>query len=261
MPALQTHRARYSLLTFCQPGEAPLNAGVLLEDSSSNTLHLRLRRDWDEVCPEESDTLEMLPGHLEEISRQMGAKEALAFFHDRLSNAFTATEPRETIVENFSLALARLYREHIESRVKRWSTHVPRYSLTAAAGPFRDNSVIEESGWEEIPPGVRITQEMFAAEVQGGSMEPVIPSGSLCLFRRNTAGSRENKLVLVEALGESNDRYTVKRYRSEKRSSSGEEWSQKRIRLESLNPEYPSWDLDETEDRYRIVAEFVSVLS
>ena len=25
MPALQTHRARYSLLTFCQPGEAPLN--------------------------------------------------------------------------------------------------------------------------------------------------------------------------------------------------------------------------------------------
>jgi phage repressor protein C with HTH and peptisase S24 domain len=35
---------------------------------------------------------------------------------------------------------------------------------------------------------------------------------------------------------------------------------QTRIRLESLNPDYPSWDLDPDEDKYQIVAEFVCVL-
>ena len=58
-----------------------------------------------------------------------------------------------------------------------------------------------------------------------------------------------------------NDRYAVKRYRSE---ISPKKVAQKRIRLESLNPEYPSWDLDPDPDsdeaKYRILAEFVRVL-
>ena len=45
---------------------------------------------------------------------------------------------------------------------------------------------------------------------------------------------------------------------SEKTKS--EEWRHERIRLESLNPEYPSWDLDPDEEKYRILAEFVRVL-
>ena len=79
-------------------------------------------------------------------------------------------------------------------------------------------------------------------------------------------GSRQGRLVLVEALESgANDRYTVKRYRSEKRQSqTGEndagEWSHERIRLEPLNPQFEAWDLDPEEDRYRILAEFVQVL-
>ena len=57
-----------------------------------------------------------------------------------------------------------------------------------------------------------------------------------------------------------NNRYTVKRYRSEKAGSDENDWRHTRIRLESLNPEYPSWDLDPDEEKYRIVAEFVRVL-
>jgi hypothetical protein len=58
----------------------------------------------------------------------------------------------------------------------------------------------------------------------------------------------------------------VKRYRSEKAASREKapaaeaEWRHTRIRLESLNPEYPSWDLDPEADKYRIIAEFERVL-
>jgi phage repressor protein C with HTH and peptisase S24 domain len=101
---------------------------------------------------------------------------------------------------------------------------------------------------------------MFAARIAGRSMEPKIPDGSVCVFRHGVTGSRHGRLVLVEqAGGGANDRYTVKRYRSEKLSS-GEEWSHARITLESLNPEFESWDLDPAEDRFRILAEFVRVL-
>ena len=65
------------------------------------------------------------------------------------------------------------------------------------------------------------------------------------------------KLENLEATG--NNRYTVKRYKSEK-SSTGEGWKHQRIRLESLNPDYPSWDLDPEEEKYRIIAEFIRVL-
>jgi phage repressor protein C with HTH and peptisase S24 domain len=51
----------------------------------------------------------------------------------------------------------------------------------------------------------------------------------------------------------------VKRYKSEKAASEAG-WRHDRIRLESLNPDYPSWDLDPDEEKYRIIAEFVRVL-
>ena len=92
-------------------------------------------------------------------------------------------------------------------------------------------------------------------------MEPLIPDGSLCVFRRGVTGSRQGRLVLVEALGEAgSDHYTVKRYRSEKRQNDAGEWAHERIRLEPLNPAFEAWDLDPQEDRYRILAEFVAVL-
>ena len=68
--------------------------------------------------------------------------------------------------------------------------------------------------------------------------------------------------MLVEALGRgSNDRYTIKRYRSEKAQDSEGSWSHQRIRLEPLNPEFEAWDLDpEDEESLRVIAEFVRVL-
>ena len=91
-------------------------------------------------------------------------------------------------------------------------------------------------------------------------MEPRIPDGSLCVFRKGVVGSRNNRLVLVrDNSSGGNEAYTVKRYRSEK-TITEDGFTQTRIRLESLNPAYPSWDLDEDETKYQVVAEFVCVL-
>ena len=98
------------------------------------------------------------------------------------------------------------------------------------------------------------------ARIQGHSMEPRIPDGSLCVFRRNVVGSRNGRLVLVRNTELADDnQYTVKRYKSEKRGDA-DGFVQTRIRLESLNPAYPSWDLDEDADKYQVMAEFVRVL-
>jgi SOS-response transcriptional repressor LexA len=111
----------------------------------------------------------------------------------------------------------------------------------------------------EPPPHVRATPGMFAARVQGRSMEPLIPDGSLCLFRPPAAGSRTGKKLLVEKFGTSDAtaQYTVKTYQSEKRGSE-DNWEHATIRMIPLNPEFEAWEL--TPDEFRVVGEFVAVL-
>jgi phage repressor protein C with HTH and peptisase S24 domain len=134
-----------------------------------------------------------------------------------------------------------------------------------AAGKFLDNEEISEEGWEEAPVGMRLSEGMFVARIVGRSMEPRIPDGSLCIFRSGVTGSRQGRLVLVEHMGGgTNDRYTVKRYFSDKRKepdgAEGGTWSHGVIRLEPLNPEFDAWELNPEEDRFRVIAEFVEVL-
>jgi SOS-response transcriptional repressor LexA len=66
--------------------------------------------------------------------------------------------------------------------------------------------------------------------------------------------------VLVRSFESGDDnQYTVKRYRSEKLLTE-DGLSQTRIRLESLNPKYPSRDLDVNSEKYEVIAEFVHIL-
>lgn len=265
MSATVTHSARYSLLTVELPGLEPASAGVLLEDPGADRLYLRLRRDWDRVAPGESDVLSALEDDLASKAAEMGAAKLFANLEDTLSNTMRVTGRREVMVENFDRALNRLYRQHVRSTEQPFITHLPRYSLAVAAGAFLENRTVEAEGWEEAPFGLRLVPEMFVARIMGRSMEPSIPDGSLCVFRRGVTGSRQGRLVLVEELGGgADDRYTVKRYRSEKISSAGDEsgqtWTHNRIILEPLNPEFEAWDLKPEQERYRIVAEFVQVL-
>ena len=260
MTVLSTQTARYWILLADLPGAGVVNAGVLLEDPERDRLWIRLRRDWDAVAGGEAEVLEELAADLAAKAREFGARRLTGYLEATLSNALRLSQAGEIAVHDFERALARLYREHVRSEVREFVTHLPRYSLAVAAGKFLENSEVQAEGWEEAPADLKLTPEMFLARIVGRSMEPKIPDGSLCVFRHGVAGSRDGRLVLVERTGGgANDRYTVKRYRSEKRRD-GEEWSHQRITLESLNPEYPSWSLDPEEERFRVIAEFVRVL-
>jgi SOS-response transcriptional repressor LexA len=255
---LETRSARYSIVQAELPGHGLVNLGVLLEDPQSDALHLRFRRDLDSLVEEED--LEVLEGLSEDLigkSHEMGAEKLFEYLEATLSATVRITDREQVLVEDFSRGLDRLYRKHVDSKVLQFRTHLPRYSLQVAAGKFLENDEVTEQGWIEGPPDLRLTPDMFVAQIAGHSMEPLIPDGSLCVFRAGVTGSRVGRLVLAEHR-EANA-FAVKRYKSEKVSAE-EGWRHERIRLESLNPDYPSWDLDPDEEKYRILAEFVRVL-
>jgi SOS-response transcriptional repressor LexA len=267
MSAVTTRAANLSILELDAlnvdaAGRASVAAGVLLEDPTQDRLYLRLRRDWEEIAGEEADVLSALEFDLASKAAEMGASRVLGYLEDTLSNFLRVGERREVMVEDFERALGRLYREHVPSTVRRFVTHLPRYSLAVAAGRFLENQEVTEEGWEEAPPGLKLTPEMFLARIAGRSMEPLIPDGSLCVFRAGVTGSRQGRLVLVEALGRgANDRYTLKRYRSGKTQNPDGSWTHQRIQLEPVNPEFETWDLNPgDEDSLRVIAEFVRVL-
>lgn len=240
------------------PGQGIVNLGVLLEDPQSDALHLRFRRDMDSLMDEED--LEVLEGLADDLARksgELGAGKLFEYLESTLSASVRITDREQVLVEDFSGALDRLYRQHVPSKVLEFRTHLPCYSLRAAAGKFLDNEEIEEEGWVETPEDLRLTPDMFIAHIAGHSMQPMIPDGSLCVFRAGVTGSRVGRLVLAE--DRQANAYAVKRY-SSKRIETEEDWRHERIRLESLNPGFPSWDLDPDEEKYRILAEFVRVL-
>jgi len=257
-----TQLAPWWLVEAYLPGPGGVAIGVLLHEPGADALHLRLRRDWDEIADEEdAEVLSALAADLAAKARDMGASALLRLLEDTASNTIRLSERREVLAADPERAVGRLYREHVPATVLPYRTHLPRYSLRVAAGVFLDNGEAREEGWEEAPADLRLTRDLFVAEIVGHSMEPLIPDGSLAVFRAGVTGSRQGRLVLVEDLGAGGtNRYTVKRYRSEKAAGSDDQWRHTRIRLESLNPGYPSWDLDPAEDKYRIVAEFERVL-
>jgi len=270
--ALQAVRkAQYLILELSVPGRSPVNVGVLLLDPAADRVYVKLRADWDQVAdPEDAEVLAHLEEDLERQSRELGGEAFLRMLEDTLSNALRIGGRQTIIVGDSGRALTRLYERHVEGRtarpgaVVRFQTHLPLYSLRAAAGGFGADMEVEAEDWVRVPEGVRPAGDMFAARVSGRSMEPLIPDGSLCLFRHSVTGSRQGKLLLIQHLGASDTggEFTIKRYTSRKTASGGS-WRHEQIRLEPLNPEFEAWDLDpsELEDGpYRVCGEFLRVV-
>jgi len=262
-----TKRAEYLVITAALPGAPPAAIGVLLHDPASNRIGIRLRRDWETFTDEDNrEVFVALEDDLREKARTMSPAAFLGWLEDSLSNAVQISDRRPALMAGFEATLSALYRREVSPAVLPFRTHLPVYSLRAAAGRWGENRAVDQGDgqdeWLEAPPGLRLTQDMFAARVVGRSMEPEIPDGAMCVFRAGVTGSRQGRKVLVENFTESEaggQRYTVKRYRSEKRLTTDGEWSHARIRLEPLNPEFEAWDLDEGA-QCRVIAEFVCVL-
>jgi len=259
----ETAQGVYAAISAELPGRGVETIGIVLEDPATDTLYVKFRRDWEEIAePEDAEVLEAVAADFASGAQKIGGEALLARLEDTLSNTLRISDRETVLVENFERALERLYRRHVQPKVLPFRTHLPLYTLRVAAGRFLENEEVQEEGWQEAPEDLRLTPDMFVARIAGHSMEPLIPDGSLCVFRAGVRGSRDGRLVLVEDLQTTGtNRYTVKRYRSEKTSDGDESaWRHRHIRLESLNPDYPSWDLEPDEEKFRIIAEFDRVL-
>lgn len=145
---------------------------------------------------------------------------------------------------------------------------VPISTLKAAAGAWSkeqqglDGLADHADEWALLD-GIKVAPGMFVAQVVGHSMEPLVPSGSYCLFRAVPEGSKEGRKLLVWHEGltdhETGGQYTLKVYHSEK--PAGEQAVNQRIVLKPLNPAYSEIVLDRaSESSLRAIAELVRTL-
>lgn len=257
MPALPStmRELEYCFLQVRLPGSGSVeNAGVLLLEPESGTLHIKLRRDWESFAGEEAEVLAALEEDLSAKAAEMGGPALLAYLEEHLSNLVTVSERERTVAADPEARLRRLYRENVNE-----AGAVPLYRLSAAAGGLgEEDSGRDLAGSLEMPPGVRPVPGMFAIRIRGHSMEPEIPDGSLCLFRPPPAGSRNGKKLLIARPGvDETSQLTVKVYRSEKHVSGDGDWEHETIRMIPLNPEFEEWEL--RPDEFRVVGEFVAV--
>ena len=144
---------------------------------------------------------------------------------------------------------------------------VPLVPLEVAAGAFGDpHTVPDESEWDwvEIETTRSLRRGMFVAHVVGQSMEPAVPDGSYCLFASPVTGARQGRTVLVQLHDtvdpDTGDRFTVKRYRSEK-TTNEDGWRHVKIVLDPVNPDFEPIELTtDDEESVTVVAELVEVI-
>jgi SOS-response transcriptional repressor LexA len=269
IPIATGRMCQFCVLSLAMPGHAVTPAGVLLFDPADKELRFKLRDDWEDLGADEDDReyLQALSDDFELRIREVGSEAFLASLEDSLSNFLRLSDREAIAVRHAGRTLQRLFEEQVDNRVRPYISHLPLYSLRAAATKFGEDAEVEELEWLRAPEGLRLTDTMFIAQVVGRSMEPLIPDGSYCIFRGPVVGSRQNKRLLIQEIkgAGSSSAFTVKRYTSRKQQNpAGDdaEWRHESIRLEPLNPEFEAFQLapDDFESRYRVIAEFVQVL-
>jgi SOS-response transcriptional repressor LexA len=145
-----------------------------------------------------------------------------------------------------------------------YKTCVPLIPLRTAAGDFSegqedlpelDDPEVVWIAWDDHP---RFAKNMFVAQVIGKSMEPEIPDGSYCLFRKVDMPSSPDRAVLVRHGGltdpETGGQFSLKRYIEDEGLL-----GRKQVVFVPLNPEYSVIEIAEG-DEVRVIAEVVKVL-
>lgn len=147
---------------------------------------------------------------------------------------------------------------------------VPVMDLKFAAGTFENFQIPGEgvTRFAELPDGVAPQEGLFIAQVQGESMNRVIPNGAWCLFRSNPQGTRVGKIVVAQHRRiedpETGGSFTIKVYRSRKAPLASELSGNLEVTLEpdSKDPAFnPLRFGPEDADDLRIVAEFLRVVA
>jgi SOS-response transcriptional repressor LexA len=262
-----TPSAEYLLVELALPGRPAARVGVLLFDPATDWLRVKFREDLEELAePEDAEVLAELEGDFALKIAEMGGRRFLEYLEDSLSNVIRISARRETEARSLPWALGQLFNEHILGQVREparvipFVTHLPVYSLRAAASRFGEDMEAEAEDQVEAPADLRVAEDMYVVHVVGRSMEPRIPDGALAVFRHQPAGSRQGKAVLVWRRGasEGGGEFTIKIYRSRKRVTE-DGWQHEEIVLEPENPEFAPVVLDASAD-YQVLGEFIRVL-
>jgi hypothetical protein len=194
-------------------------------------------------------------------------KETETFFKSRIS---TVSAYREEKIRPSDIAIdEKQFVPSIEQDISdhlKYKEYLPVYSLKAAATEFGKEGYVENLGWMKVDIKKKLNRDMFVAQVVGKSMEPTISNGSYCVFLSERGGSRNGKVVLVESRTltdpETSQKYTVKRYSSEKELFDDGRWIHKRITLSPDNKSFGDIVLENVSaEELRVVAEFVEQLT
>lgn len=257
MEAVHTRRVDYRVLEAL--GE---KCGVVVCDPETDECAVRFRDDIEEFAGEEAGLLSALLEQLRAYGEEMGGAALLRWMDENLSHFLRVSDPAQALGIDLERTAQALYRKHVSSSVRPYQTHLPLIPIELAAGGFGRDKAKGVQDWVEarVPGRRRLTDDLFVVRVQGRSMEPDIPDGSLCVFRSYYGGSRKNGIYIVQRMAtmEEGGEFTLKRYSSTKRVE-GDSWQHERITMHPGNPEYQDWDLREDE-QYVTIAEFVCVL-
>ena len=177
------------------------------------------------------------------------------------TNWFAPESAEDEDPSGFTLRIVRQTEEN------RYQSCVPLVPLKAAAGAFGDPQNIQADDWDwvELDSSRTLRPGMFVAQVVGQSMEPAVPDGSYCLFASPVTGTRQGKTVLVELRdgsdSETGERYTVKRYQSEKVAADDGSWRHVKITLLPTNRDFEPIEITgDDEADVAVVAELIEVL-
>ncbi|MEX8511160.1 MAG: hypothetical protein AB3X37_10435 [Leptothrix ochracea] len=157
-----------------------------------------------------------------------------------------------------------------QARFKPYDTCVPISTLKAAAGLWSEeqanlDALADHADEWAVLEEFKLVPGMFVAQVVGQSMEPLVPSGSYCLFRPVPGGTKDGRKLLVWHGGvtdpETGGQYTLKLYRSEKLVGDDGDVQQTKITLSPLNLAFTPIQLNSSDENVvRAVAELVRVL-
>jgi superfamily II DNA or RNA helicase/HKD family nuclease/SOS-response transcriptional repressor LexA len=143
---------------------------------------------------------------------------------------------------------------------------IPFYDFYAAAGSFSEMQSEKDFTLIEVPENLKSRSDYFACKIVGESMNRVIPNGSICLFKPDSGGTRNGKIVLVENIDvqdpDFNSAFTIKTYTSIKETTD-EGWKHTSIVLKPNSFDSSYKDIivnEENGSGMRVVGEFVSII-
>src|SRR5882724_9112136 len=95
---ITTHPANLYIVSAEFPGGEEFNIGVMLEDVEANQVHVKLRRDWDAIAPDDYyDYLAALETDFRDRAVELGARDFLDRLTSQLSNFLRITDPQRVM--------------------------------------------------------------------------------------------------------------------------------------------------------------------